>query len=112
MARYWANSSPAHDPDLPACSGETASNMSVEFIALLLCPKVWLSVSLSRFTDVVPQPDDWLLPAVVFKAEYAHAGGTAEENPSVGRRQPVPASRNHADDVAAGKRQNVAFHAA
>jgi len=47
----------------------------------------------------------------MLEAQHTHAGGTAEEHPSRGRRQPVPAGRDHPDDVAAGKRQNVARYA-
>src|SRR5262249_25055039 len=67
-----------------------------------------LGASLPRFTDVVPQPDDWFVAAIVFKAKHTDAGGTTEEHPSRGRRQAVPACGNHPDDVAAGKRQYVA----
>src|SRR5262245_7166048 len=67
--------------------------------------------SLPRFTDVVPQPDDRLVAAVVLEAEHAHAGGATEEHSSGGRSHAVPTGRDHPDDVAAGERQNVAHHA-
>src|SRR5437762_13892973 len=65
--------------------------------------------SFARFTDVVPQTDDWRVKAVVLEPEHADAGGATEENAPERRRHPMPAGRDHADDVAAGERQNVAL---
>src|SRR5262249_49114228 len=59
-------------------------------------------------TDVVPLPNDRLVPTVVPKAEHPHAGWIAEEEPPGGRRQAEPARRDHPNDVAAGERQHVA----
>ena len=67
--------------------------------------------SLSRFTDIVPKPDDWFVATLMLKTEYPDAGGAAEEHSPGGRYQAVPACRNHPNDVAAGKRQDVAFDA-
>src|SRR5262245_2812968 len=58
--------------------------------------------------DVVPQPDDRLVAAVVLEAELPHAARPAEEVPSGRRGEAEPPGRDHADDVAAGERQHVA----
>ena len=44
----------------------------------------------------------------MFEGEHAHAGGPAIEEPPGARRQPEPAGRDHASDVAAGEGQDVA----
>src|SRR5262249_12869053 len=66
--------------------------------------------SLPRFTDIVPQADDRLLTGVMLKAEHAHAGGAAEENPPRGPPPAAPAGPNHTVDGAPGQRQTDAPH--
>src|SRR5207247_4159718 len=67
-----------------------------------------LHASLPGMRDIVPQADNWFLTAVVLEAQHADAGGPAEEKPPGARRQTEPAGRDHADDVGAGERQDVA----
>src|SRR5262245_38096023 len=68
--------------------------------------------SLRRMDDIIPQADDRFVTAVMFERQYADAGGAAEEEPPSVWRQPEPASRDHADDVATGESQHVARDAA
>src|SRR5262245_19241957 len=72
--------------------------------------RVWCTeaASLPRQPHVVPLEDDRLVADVVFVGEHAHAGGPAIEKLPGDRRQPEPAGRDHADDVAAGEGEDVA----
>src|SRR4051795_832286 len=81
-------------PIIPSCIGDSFTRTSYP-----------------RFTDVVPQPDDRLVAAVVLEAEHPHAGRVAEEEPPGRRRHAEPAGRDHPDDVATRKRQHVAGEA-
>src|SRR5437764_1127053 len=67
---------------------------------------------LTLLPDVVPKPDDRLVTFAMLEGEHTHAGRATIEEAAVARRQPEPAGRDHADDVATRERQDVAVDAA
>ena len=79
------------NPIIPSCIADSLSRKSL----------TWL-------TDEIPQIQNRLIAAVVFKAEHSHTSGLAEEHPPRSWRQAEPAGRNHPDDVTAGERQHIA----
>ena len=57
---------------------------------------------------MIPQADNWFVPALVFEAEYPNTCRPTKEEPARLWGQSKPASGDHANDVATGECKHVA----